>query len=153
MTCTKCHAFFAPSFLKYLQLLKMYFYLNLISVMQWGQFLDHDITSTPQTRGFNNTFLKCCAPDGRILDNDLLHPDCMPIEISTRDMFYSQFNATCMEFVRSSPAPRRDCTLGRSKSRCHWYWFFCEIFGFLLGSFVRRRVIFICFLGPFFSSS
>ena len=82
--------------------------------MQWGQFLDHDVTSTPQTRGFNNSFLKCCTADGHILENDLLHPDCMPIEISTKDLFYSQFNTTCMEFVRSSPAPRRDCTLGQS---------------------------------------
>merc|ERR1719367_949496 len=81
-------------------------------VMQWGQFLDHDVTSTPQTRGFNNSLLKCCGPRGQILENDLLHPDCMPIQVSSRDLFYSQFNATCMEFVRSSPAPRRDCTLG-----------------------------------------
>ena len=106
--------------------------------MQWGQFLglftlydillvsrkknvyyfnfliltDHDVTSTPQTRGFNNSLLKCCGPRGQILENDLLHPDCMPIQVSSRDLFYSQFNATCMEFVRSSPAPRRDCTLG-----------------------------------------
>ena len=108
-------------------------------VMQWGQFLglfvynfefvyiiyylvhlvticllftDHDVTSTPQTRGFNNSLLKCCGHGGQFLENDLLHPDCMPIQVSDRDLFYSQFNATCMEFVRSSPAPRRDCTLG-----------------------------------------
>ena len=46
------------------------------------------------------------------IENDLLHPDCKPIPIPSGDLFYSQFNATCMEFVRSSPAPRRDCTLG-----------------------------------------
>ena len=26
--------------------------------------------------------------------------------------FYSRYNKTCMEFVRSSPAPRPDCALG-----------------------------------------
>ena len=83
-------------------------------VMQWGQFLDHDITSTPQTRGFNNSLIRCCGPNGNFLDNDLLHPDCMPIQISSRDLFYSRHNSTCMEFVRSSPAPRRDCTLGKN---------------------------------------
>lgn len=80
-------------------------------VMQWGQFLDHDITFTPQSRGFNNSLLKCCSPDGAT-ENDLLHPDCQPILIPNSDLFYSQFNATCMEFARSSPAPRRDCSLG-----------------------------------------
>ena len=81
-------------------------------VMQWGQFIDHDVTSTPQTRGFNHSLIKCCSPHGSFLSNDLLHPDCKPIPIPGSDLFYSQFNATCMEFVRSSPAPRRDCTLG-----------------------------------------
>ena len=83
-------------------------------VMQWGQFIDHDLTSTPQTRGFNHSLIRCCSEDGTMLDNpdEFLHPDCMPIEIPTNDNFYSKFNATCMEFVRSSPGPRPDCSLG-----------------------------------------
>jgi len=81
-------------------------------VMQWGQFIDHDLTSTPQSRGFNNSIVKCCSPDGRPLPKDLMHPDCAPIQIPPTDVFYSQFNVTCMEFVRSSPAPRKDCSLG-----------------------------------------
>ena len=81
-------------------------------VMQWGQFLDHDITSTPQSRGFNESLIKCCDEDGGALAEDLRHPDCRPIDIPTDDSFYSQFNKTCMEFVRSSPATKRDCSLG-----------------------------------------
>ena len=83
-------------------------------VMQWGQFVDHDLTSTPQTRGFNRSLIRCCSEGGKMLDNpdEFLHPDCAPIEIPPTDRFYSQFNATCMEFVRSSPASRSDCSLG-----------------------------------------
>ncbi|XP_043188450.1 peroxidase-like [Amphibalanus amphitrite] len=80
-------------------------------VMQWGQFLDHDLTSSAQARGFNGSVPRCCL-DGRELPVDERHPDCMPINIPTYDPFYSRFNQTCMEFVRSSPAPRPDCTLG-----------------------------------------
>ncbi|XP_023335820.1 chorion peroxidase [Eurytemora carolleeae] len=76
-------------------------------VMQWGQFLDHDITSTPVTRGFNESILKCCSQSP-----ETMHPDCQPIMIPADDSFYSKFNVSCMEFVRSSPGPRRDCSLG-----------------------------------------
>ena len=82
-------------------------------VMQWGQFLDHDLTSTPQTRGFNNSLIRCCTEGSQMfLNRDFLHPDCMPIRVQNSDYFYSRHNATCMEFVRSSPAPRKDCSLG-----------------------------------------
>ncbi len=36
----------------------------------------------------------------------------MPIEVHERDPFYSRFNVTCMNFVRSSPSPHEDCLLG-----------------------------------------
>ncbi|XP_040568625.2 LOW QUALITY PROTEIN: salivary peroxidase/catechol oxidase [Lepeophtheirus salmonis] len=81
-------------------------------VMQWGQFLDHDLTSTPQTRGFNDSILQCCNGDGANLRDSDLHPDCMPIDIPHDDYFYSSFGARCMEFVRSSPSARLGCTLG-----------------------------------------
>lgn len=81
-------------------------------VMQWGQFIDHDLTSTPTTRGFRASIPKCCDEHGRQQTGDLLHPDCKPIDIPVDDRFYSRYNKTCMEFVRSSPAPRLDCALG-----------------------------------------
>ena len=81
-------------------------------VMQWGQFLDHDLTSTPTTRGFNESILQCCSKAGGRLAPELLHPDCRPIDIPADDSFYSEHQVTCMDFVRSSPAPRRDCALG-----------------------------------------
>lgn len=82
-------------------------------VMQWGQFTDHDITSTPQSRGFNDSLIKCCSEDGSsFLPESIRHPDCRPIEIPSDDPFYRQHNVRCMEFVRSSAAASRDCSLG-----------------------------------------
>ncbi|KAF2346440.1 hypothetical protein FHG87_022804, partial [Trinorchestia longiramus] len=40
------------------------------------------------------------------------HPDCLPITIPASDSFYALWNQTCMEFLRSSPAPRPNCGLG-----------------------------------------
>lgn len=41
-----------------------------------------------------------------------LHPECLPISIPADDPFFSQFGQTCMDFVRSSTAPKLDCRLG-----------------------------------------
>ncbi|KAI8435561.1 hypothetical protein MSG28_003849 [Choristoneura fumiferana] len=64
-------------------------------LMQWGQFLDHDVTSSSQSRGFNGS-----------------HPECMPIAVPQSDPFYGPKGVRCLDFVRSSPAPRDDCALG-----------------------------------------
>ncbi|KOX71477.1 Peroxidasin [Melipona quadrifasciata] len=49
-------------------------------LMQWGQFVDHDLTATGQSRGFNGTVPQCC----------LKHPECLPISVSTQDKQLSQ---------------------------------------------------------------
>ncbi|KAF2367819.1 hypothetical protein FHG87_001411 [Trinorchestia longiramus] len=80
-------------------------------VMQWGQFLDHDITHTPITKGMDDSVISCCN-QGNFRPRQELHPDCLPIEISPTDRFYSRFGQRCMNFVRSMPAMRRGCTFG-----------------------------------------
>ena len=86
-------------------------------VMQYGQFVDHDLTSTPVFRmSANGTGIVCCADDGKTISNPLfVHPECLPIEIPEDDPFFSPFEQRCMSFVRSMPAPRLDCSFGHGE--------------------------------------
>lgn len=40
------------------------------------------------------------------------HPECFPIAVPHTDPFYGPRGVKCLDFVRSSPAPRDDCALG-----------------------------------------
>lgn len=53
--------------------------------------------------GQEGSTISCC-------DNSLKHPECFPVALSPEDPFYSRYNRTCMEFVRSAPA--LTCRLG-----------------------------------------
>ena len=56
---------------------------------QWGQFLDHDITLTPEEH-----IDDCCSAEAD--DNE-----CFPIFVSSADSFYSLSGVNCLEFTRS----------------------------------------------------
>ncbi|PZC86185.1 hypothetical protein B5X24_HaOG211346 [Helicoverpa armigera] len=82
-------------------------------LMQWGQFLDHDVTSSSQSRGFNGSVPRCCKDGGRdFVPKEFMHPECFPIPVPASDPFYGPRGVRCLDFVRSSPAPRDDCALG-----------------------------------------
>ncbi|XP_074027515.1 uncharacterized protein [Leptinotarsa decemlineata] len=81
--------------------------------MQWGQFIDHDITSVVKSRSFNGSIPRCCDGGGRrMLPPELTHPSCLPISVSSDDWFFGKFGIRCMEFLRSAPSTRIDCDLG-----------------------------------------
>jgi len=62
---------------------------NTHMVMQWGQFIDHDIISTSKAA------FDCCNPEIKNLCR------CLPIEISSNDTFFAEFGRTCLDFTRS----------------------------------------------------
>ena len=89
--------------------------LDTHNVMQWGQFVDHDLAHTPMFRltNPNATGIQCCQPDGAApISKLVLHPECFPIEIPSNDPFFSKHGQRCMNFVRSMPAPQLSCTFG-----------------------------------------
>lgn len=64
----------------------------------FGQFLDHDITATALNQAQDGKPIDCCSDDVR-------HPECFPVESGRGDPNFDRFNISCMNFVRSAPAP------------------------------------------------
>lgn len=75
-----------------------------LMLAQWGQFIDHDLTSTAQPRSINGSVPQCCGVSE-------LHPSCAPIKVPLDDPWLAPLNVRCLEFLRSAPAQRRDCLL------------------------------------------
>lgn len=73
---------------------------------QFGQLLDHDLTSTLGQRTINGSVPSCCRTDSQEP-----HPACLPIKVPRDDPFLSNLGVGCLEFLRSAPAQRRDCFL------------------------------------------
>ncbi|XP_054156555.1 peroxidase-like isoform X2 [Oppia nitens] len=81
-------------------------------VMQWGQFIDHDLTLTASTRASTGEGLICCPDESRTGIRNINHPSCLPIPIPRNDPFYAKHRQSCMNFVRNAPSPRANCALG-----------------------------------------
>lgn len=60
-----------------------------LAAMQWGQLLAHDMGLSP------NSADNCCTNASADANQ------CMPIEIPADDPFYSKYNQTCMNMMRS----------------------------------------------------
>ncbi|CAL7934955.1 unnamed protein product [Xylocopa violacea] len=82
-------------------------------LMQWGQFVDHDLTATGQSRGFNGSVPQCCLKFGAAFQPaEFMHPECLPISVSEDDDFFGPLGVRCLEFTRSGSAPAEDCVFG-----------------------------------------
>jgi len=97
--------------------------------MQFGQFIDHDLTHTPT----GPVIPQCCLPDRR--DRDWIYPDdpfngqqdvCFPIEVLRGDSFWGPRGRRCMHLQRSDTSPSvypAVCEGGRWEQRnalTHW---------------------------------
>ncbi|XP_048249474.1 peroxidase mlt-7-like isoform X1 [Haliotis rufescens] len=84
-------------------------------LMQWGQFLDHDITSTPIQSGVDGSHVRCCTEDlseesrAKINMNPEDRDICFPITIPENDPMFKA--RTCMSFVRSIQVSNTECKL------------------------------------------
>jgi len=76
---------------------------NTILVMQMGQFIDHDITHTP------NHGIQCCGRNGAF-PASFDAEKCSPIRMAANDPFW-RGRKTCMNFARSLSSPSLKCEL------------------------------------------
>jgi len=79
-----------------------------LMLMQYGQFLDHDITLTPINKGFPDSILNCRGCDS----SQTVHPECWPIPVPNNDPYFPATNtssghAHCIAFTRSLPGQQR----------------------------------------------
>ncbi|KAK9508766.1 hypothetical protein O3M35_006245 [Rhynocoris fuscipes] len=79
-----------------------------LMLMQFAQFVDHDITFTPNHRGFFASIPDCRSCNSPIT----VHPECMPIPVPPNDHFFPKRNVTtgekfCLAFMRSLPGQQR----------------------------------------------
>jgi len=83
-----------------------------VMLMQWGQFIDHDLTLAATTPMLTpqGTSIDCC--NRRLLtDPRFKHPACISILLPDNDPFYARFNVGCMNLVRNAPSPPIGCRL------------------------------------------
>lgn len=73
----------------------------------WGKFVFHDMAHTAQSAGFEGSRIKCCN-----VAEGFSHPECLQIDVAAQDPYYGRFGQRCLEYVRSSAAPRETCGLG-----------------------------------------
>lgn len=81
-----------------------------LMLMQFAQFLDHDITMTPIHKGFHESIPSCRSCNSP----RTVHPECNPFPVPPRDHFYPEVNVTsgerlCFPSMRSLPGQQ---TLG-----------------------------------------
>ncbi|KAH9492561.1 hypothetical protein Btru_025912 [Bulinus truncatus] len=70
-----------------------------IMLMQWGQWLDHDVTGFPVATEANKV-VKCCGVNGT-KPTEVTSVNCFPIMLPTDEV---NFVGSCMEFIRSIAA-------------------------------------------------
>ncbi|XP_061183345.1 peroxidase-like protein [Saccostrea echinata] len=74
-------------------------------VFSFGQFLDHDFTSTPLMEDENGYLIEdCCLNPERF--------ECFNIPVSVKDPYFTDPTRKCIHFVRSDIAPPLDCSSG-----------------------------------------
>jgi len=75
-------------------------------VMSFGQFVDHDLTHSPILKNGAGKDIDCCSSRA----GTDFESFCAPIDVPPNDPFFGG-RKSCMNLVRSTPAPALDCSV------------------------------------------
>jgi len=78
-----------------------------VMVMPFGQFVDHDLDHAPIIKSSDGQDIDCCSPSSQAGDFASI---CYPIRVPADDPFF-RGEKSCINLVRSTPAPALDCSI------------------------------------------
>ncbi|KAJ6637386.1 Peroxidase [Pseudolycoriella hygida] len=79
-----------------------------IAVVQWAQFIEHDLVKTVYRTMSNNCPIECCERDMSDPPPRYIHPSCSPLKVSGNFGKY----VTCLSYVRSAIGVHPHCHFG-----------------------------------------
>uniref|UniRef100_A0A182MHT3 Uncharacterized protein n=1 Tax=Anopheles culicifacies TaxID=139723 RepID=A0A182MHT3_9DIPT len=84
-----------------------------VALVQWSQFIEHDLAKTTVQTMADGTDIECCSSDHGQLLPRYRHPSCKPMLVPEDDPYYRTYRATCLNYVRSALSlGRYGCHLG-----------------------------------------
>ncbi|XP_037945608.1 chorion peroxidase-like [Teleopsis dalmanni] len=86
---------------------------NTLALVQWSQFIEHDLSKPVVTSMSNGYAIECCDTDNSELLPRYYHPACAPLLAKSDASVYSR--GTCLNYVRSALAIDDKCTFGAAK--------------------------------------
>lgn len=88
-----------------------------IAVVQWSQFIEHDLAKTAVRTMSNNCPIECCEHDMSDPPPRYIHPSCSPLKVSGN---FGRF-VTCLSYVRSAVGVHPSCHFGPADQVCVVY--------------------------------
>ncbi|XP_053673660.1 peroxidase [Anopheles nili] len=84
-----------------------------VALVQWSQFIEHDLAKTTVQTTNDGTHVECCSAEHGQLLPRYRHPACEPMLVPADDPYYGMHRATCLNYVRSALSVGADsCTMG-----------------------------------------
>ncbi|XP_055593783.1 peroxidase-like [Uranotaenia lowii] len=83
-----------------------------VALVQWTQFLEHDLSKTTVQSMHDGTDIECCTSDHKTVSPRYRHPSCKPLSVSEDDTYYKDYLVTCLNYVRSALSVGSSCKFG-----------------------------------------